>query len=159
MAKKNPPQPPTTQPKAWEAQKHPPGMQPGDFYDDFEEAPGAQPEAGKAAPDDPIHAMSEADKKALRDKNEAAAKAFMSGQVKAEGLDKIDETPPAPPKMSAEAEAAMKPKAYRVDEEFTMGRPGGSNTLLRKGKFINDREYDVALLKKQGCRLTEVELP
>lgn len=70
-------------------------------------------------------------------------------------------------KRAAEKAAAARPAApapkrenrfYKVLEDKQVPRTGGHD-LLRAGKEIQSANYDVDLLRKQGVKLEEIEVP
>jgi len=66
--------------------------------------------------------------------------------------------PAAEAKPHAKVEAAQdKETFYLVNEDREIPRGGGS-VLLRKGKRISSHGYDIARLKAQGVKLTEVSV-
>jgi hypothetical protein len=50
---------------------------------------------------------------------------------------------------------APKERKFLVDETAELPR-GGSSYVLSKGKTISSHGYDIAALKRQGVKLTEV---
>jgi len=111
-----------------------------------------------ADPRDPVPEEKPPERTAETDaaNQEAAKRAIerMSGPEEGRPIRK-----PQPPKPSApdpEHQEAIRPRIYRVLRDSTITR-GAASYVLKAGKPITDRDYNIESLKQQGVQLEEIK--